>query len=140
MELHWAVEENPAGADIQILRTRLSRDNVQLGHINTGHVLAVFIRDEGNHIVGGVYGWVWGACIEVQFLWVQVDWRGQGFGTKLMHTLESEAVCRGVTLATLDTYSFQFPGFYRKLGYQAFGVIAGYPNGYEKIYFQKKLE
>lgn len=39
----------------------------------------------------------------------------------------------------LETFSFQAPEFYRKLGYQAFGVIDGYADGHQKIFMQKEL-
>jgi hypothetical protein len=42
-------------------------------------------------------------------------------------------------VAILDTYSFQAPGFYQRLGYEVFGVIHGYPRGYQKWFLKKRL-
>lgn len=40
----------------------------------------------------------------------------------------------------LDTFSFQAPGFYRKLGVSEFGHIADYPSGHQRHFFQKCLD
>ena len=39
----------------------------------------------------------------------------------------------------VDTFSFQAPGFYERLGYQRFGKLENYPNGYETIFYFKAL-
>jgi ribosomal protein S18 acetylase RimI-like enzyme len=39
----------------------------------------------------------------------------------------------------LETFSFQAPGFYRKLGYSEFGRLADYPPGHTRFYYQKSL-
>ena len=46
-------------------------------------------------------------------------------GKELVHSLEVAAAERGCRQITLDTYSFQAPEFYHKLGYEVFGVIEG---------------
>ncbi|MGH8409424.1 MAG: GNAT family N-acetyltransferase, partial [Pseudomonas sp.] len=47
-----------------------------------------------------------------------------------------EKGCAGIWL---DTFSFQAPGFYRKLGFSEFGHIAEYPPGHTRHFFQKHL-
>ena len=49
------------------------------------------------------------------------DHRGRGHAMALMARAEDEARRRGATDSVLDTFSFQAPGFYRKLGYREFG-------------------
>src|ERR1700733_13030693 len=41
--------------------------------------------------------------------------------------------------AWVDTFSFQAPGFYPKLGYEVFGEL-DYPPGHRRIFFRKHLE
>ncbi len=51
---------------------------------------------------------------------------------------ERRAAERGCHSAWLDTFGFQAPGFYRKLGYAEFGRLP-YPPGFERIFLQKRL-
>ncbi len=46
---------------------------------------------------------------------------------------------RGVPVHGLDTFSFQAPGFYARMGYEQFGVMDGHPEGASRHFFQKRL-
>jgi hypothetical protein len=39
----------------------------------------------------------------------------------------------------LDTFSFQAPEFYKRLGYSEFGRIDGYPENEARLFFVKRL-
>jgi hypothetical protein len=39
----------------------------------------------------------------------------------------------------LDSFSFQAPGFYRRLGYAEFGVVEDYPPGHTRHFLKKRL-
>jgi ribosomal protein S18 acetylase RimI-like enzyme len=111
-----------------------------VANIDLGLTLGIFLRHDNGDIVAEVYGWLWGVCLELDYLWVHKDLRGQGIGRRLVHTLEQEVSARGCRQITLDTYSFQAPEFYRKLGYEVFGIIDGYPDSYQKLYLRKRLD
>jgi len=89
--------------------------------------------------MGGCMGTIWGEVVEIDLLWVDSRLRGNGYGRKLLLTLEREAKSQQCHTSLLDTFSFQAPGFYRRLGYEVFGVIKGYPSGYEKYFLNKQL-
>ena len=101
--------------------------------------IAVIARDPSNVTVGGLLARTWGECCEVQMLWVRDDLRGHGIGGRLLGMAEQEAARRGCTLAFLDTFSFQAPGFYERHGYREFHAITGFPRGITKHYFSKGL-
>jgi GNAT superfamily N-acetyltransferase len=101
--------------------------------------VAVLAQDEQGQLVAGVIGWMWGQCVEINYLWVQPDRRGRGYGRRLLQTIEAEAQRQGCHTAMLDTYTFQAPGFYQKFGYEVFGVVDGFPNGYQKLFLKKRL-
>jgi ribosomal protein S18 acetylase RimI-like enzyme len=65
--------------------------------------------------------------------------RGAGIGRELMRRAEAEAVERGCLGAWLDTFSFQAPGFYERLGYSIFGRIDDYPPGHSRFFMRKSL-
>ena len=133
------IEIAPAAADVAVLEDRLYEFNVAHTGIADGVLLALFVRDPGDTIAAGLYGWTWGACCEVRYLWVREDLRGQGVGSRLLVAAEQEALRRGCRQIVLDTHSFQAPGFYRKLGYETYAVLPDYPRGHERIHLRKRL-
>jgi hypothetical protein len=52
---------------------------------------------------------------------------------------EAEARKRGCRRATLNTYSFQAPEFYRNLGYRVIATIEGLPEGHRQYTLEKDL-
>ncbi len=75
----------------------------------------------------------------VELLAVAEEGRGKGIGGQLMARLEDEARLRGMDGIWLDTFSFQAPDFYRRLGYSEFGRIDGYPQNEARQFFLKRL-
>ena len=71
---------------------------------------------------------------------MQKDLRGQGYGTKLLQAAEHEAHTRGCHQVILDSYDFQAPGFYQKLGYEVFAVLTDHPRKHRNYYLRKQLE
>jgi GNAT superfamily N-acetyltransferase len=99
--------------------------------------LAILVRD-GTRLCAGLEGHTYMGWLFVQHLWVTPPQRGQGIGRLLMAEAERTARERGAHSAWLDTYSFQAPGFYEKLGYRQFGEL-DYPPGRKRCFLQKRL-
>ena len=135
MELTLEVE--PSSQDIEFLNREINEFNLSQADVPFDGELSYFERDANGEIRAGVYGWTWGGCCEIRYLWVHAELRGQGHGTRLMQAAEQEAVRRGCTQVVLDTHSFQAPDFYRKLGYEIFGTVSDYPLGHQKLYLWK---
>ncbi|RON57938.1 GNAT family N-acetyltransferase [Pseudomonas frederiksbergensis] len=101
--------------------------------------VALLVRDDHGEILGGLYGRVLDQWLFIELLSVPEQARGQGMGSRLMAMVEElarEKECVGIWL---DTFSFQAPAFYTKLGYSEFGHIADYPPGHKRHFFQKRL-
>ena len=96
------------------------------------------MRDEREEIIAGIFGWTWGGCCEVVYLWVEENRRDLGYGKQLLKAAEEEAIRRGCFQVILSTHSFQAPAFYQRLGYEIFGEI-DYPKGYKQFYLKKRL-
>jgi GNAT superfamily N-acetyltransferase len=102
--------------------------------------LACYIEDEAGDFVGGLTGEIFTNTLFVEFLWVDDRKRHAGIGSMLMERLEKEAVKFGVTDLYLDTYSFQAPDFYKKLGFVEVGRYTNFPTSdIDKVFLQKKI-
>jgi GNAT superfamily N-acetyltransferase len=139
LPLHWSIDHHPSDHAIQALRQELIAYNIATAAIDTSRDIAVFLHDAYGHLRGGIVGAIWGQCLEIHYLWVHASLRGNGYGTRLLRTLEQEARSQQCHTAVLDTYSFQAPDFYQRLGYEIFGVIKGYPRGNQKVFLKKRL-
>lgn len=133
------VETNPAAQDIQFLEDRINEYNKAETGIYDAKLLAIFLHRENNEMIAGIFGWTWGGCCEIQYLWVHQDRRREGYGKKLLLAAEQEAEARGCHQVVLDTHSFQALEFYGKLGYEIIGWHDDYPHGYRKYYLRKRL-
>lgn len=80
------------------------------------------------------FGWMF-----VELLFVPERLRGQGVGRQLMAEAERVARDHQCVGIWLDTFTFQAPGFYQKLGYVVFGEIANYPPGSSRFFLHKHL-
>ena len=78
--------------------------------------------------------------MEIKTLWVDEFLRKQGWGVQLMQAAEKEAVKRGCNFAYTNTFSWQAPGFYEKIGYILYGKLEGLPEGNNLSYFCKKIK
>ena len=137
--LQWSIDHHPSDDTIQAVRNELIAYNIATAAIDTSRDLAILLHDTHGELRGGIVGTIWGQCLEITYLWVHPSLRGKGYGRRLLQTLEQEARAQQCHAAILDTYSFQAPGFYQRLGYEVFGVIDGYPRGYQKVFFKKRL-
>jgi GNAT superfamily N-acetyltransferase len=132
------IEVEPAPRDIRLLEDRLYEYNVEQTGSDDGKWLSIFVRDDAGEMVAGLHGWTWCGTCRVQSLWVRQDLRGQGCGQRLLGAAEQEARIRGCDRLFLDTFSFQAPLFYKKLGYEILDVLDEYPRRPHKLYHLKK--
>lgn len=102
--------------------------------------LCFVIQETDNEILGGVMAEVYWEWLNIDLLWVKEELRGKGYGRQLMQVVEAKARELGAKNAYLDTFSFQAPGFYEKLGYKVFGELPTFPPGHERFYMKKELE
>jgi len=133
------LETEPALTDVRFLLDRLYEYNVEQTGRDDGQWLAIFLRNEKDQIVAGLYGWTWAGWLKITDFWVSTEARGQGRGREMLLMAEAEARKRGCSRATLDTFSFQAPDFYRKFGYRIVATIEGLPEGHRQHTLVKDL-
>ncbi|MFL5178526.1 MAG: GNAT family N-acetyltransferase [Microvirga sp.] len=131
------VEKIYGPARREILKGLLAFNKRALGNWNF-KPLSITLRHRGA-IVGGLYGETYLNWMYISLFWLADEFRGKGFGSKIMQTAEKEARKRGVKNAFVDSFSFQAPGFYKKLGYREFGRLEAYPEGHHRAWMTKAL-
>jgi GNAT superfamily N-acetyltransferase len=98
----------------------------------------VTARDADGRLTGGAYCSVYWDALFVKWLWLEEAARGKGVGRSLMLSAETEGARRGARMAHLDTFGFQAPAFYEKLGYATFGRLE-FPGGRITRFYMSKL-
>ena len=97
------------------------------------------VRDGKRRVMGGLILQSYWKESYVELLWLDGRARRLGYGRRLMQEAERRARRRGSRLIHLNTYSFQAPGFYEKLGFKRFGGMEGSPRGASRHFFVKVL-
>ena len=88
--------------------------------VNFNHSKVSFvISNEDNESCGVLIATTVFAEIYVENLWVDSAHRGQGYGRKLLQSLENRFKGQGFNNINLFTSAFQAPEFYIKCGYTA---------------------
>ena len=113
-------------------------NNQQAGDDNAHRICFVLQAPDGE-AVGGVTGVLYWDWFSLDLMLIQEEYRGRGYGHRLLALAEEEARKRGATKVHLDTFSFQAPGFYEKYGYEVFGQLEDFPSGHQRFYMRKDL-
>ncbi|TPG78314.1 GNAT family N-acetyltransferase [Pseudomonas arsenicoxydans] len=139
MTLRIEKSQNPTDEEREAILTPLRAYNAAQAGPGNPQPLALLVRDDKGEILGGLYGRFFYQWLFIELLSVPEQARGQGLGSKLMQMAEDlarEKECVGIWL---DTFDFQAPEFYKRLGYSELGQIADYPPGHKRHFFQKRL-
>lgn len=101
--------------------------------------LNIYVEDENGQLMAGLVAETFGNWLEIEYLFVKEDLRGQGIGSQLLQQAESEAKKRNCRFAFVNTYQFQAPAFYQKYGYDEVFTLKDYPYTGQRYYYQKDL-
>ena len=101
--------------------------------------LNLYIEDEHGRLLAGLVAETFGNWLEIEYLFVKEELRGQGIGSKLLQQAETEAKNRNCRFAFVNTYQFQAPDFYKRHGYKEVFRLQDYPYTGKRFYYQKDL-
>ena len=101
--------------------------------------LNIYLEDEQGNLVAGMVAETFGNWLEIEYLYVSDDLRGQGIGSKILEMAENESRNRGCKYSFVDTFNFQAPKFYKKHGYKEVFALKKYPYTGERYYYTKEL-
>jgi GNAT superfamily N-acetyltransferase len=131
--------ENPEQAAWGIIGRGVANYNKEQAGDNKFQRLCYVLNAPDREIVGGVIAEVYWDWLYIDLLWVKDELRGRGYGHRLLTQVEQAARQQGATNAYLDTFSFQAPEFYKRYGYQVFGVLEDFPLGHRRYFLRKRL-
>jgi len=136
--LRLSVEQNPTWEDRELVDDGLGAYNAAFLRDNSYDYFGIFVREDGDAIKAGLIGYIYAGWLFVNLLWVDADLRRGGIGRGLLAEAERRGLGLGCHSVWLDTFSFQAPEFYRKLGYREFARL-DYPPDHQRIFLKKPL-
>ena len=101
--------------------------------------LNLYVEDDKGELMAGLVAETFGNWLEIEYLFVKEEFRGQGIGSQLLQQAESEAKKRNCRYVFVNTYQFQAPNFYQKQGYEEVLTLTDYPYTGQRHYYQKDL-
>lgn len=137
--MNYRITDTPLEQDKDEIFEELLKYNLE--HIDCKDVkeLGIFLEGKDSKKVAGLIGETRGNWLAIEYLWVSEALRGQDIGTEIVSKAEKIAKERGCKYVFLNTFSFQAPGFYIKLGYKEVFALENYPLTGKRHYFIKTL-
>lgn len=121
------IENEMENYDNSFIKYELSGDFCEGAYVN-------------GELVGGIVAqFTTFKILYVSTLFVHEKFRGRGIGRELLIKAEAFAKNQGANLIRLDTFGFQAPNFYIKLGYTCVGNYTNSTDGYSEYFFIKNL-
>jgi len=136
--LRLSFEDNPSWDDRETVDDGLGAYNAAFLRDPSYTYFGIFVRDPTRAIRAGLIGNTYAGWLFINLLWVHADLRRQGIGRRLIGEAERHALAQGCHSAWLDTFSFQGPDYYPKLGYREFARL-DYPPDHQRIFLKKEL-
>jgi GNAT superfamily N-acetyltransferase len=137
--LRLTFKDNPSWADRKIVDDGLGAYNAPFLADSRYSYFGFFVRDGSDKVRAGLIGNCYAGWLFINLLWIEDELRRGGIGTGLIAEAERHAVEFGCHSSWVDTFSFQGPDFYPRLGYREFARL-DYPPGHERIFFRKRLK
>ena len=131
--------ENIESQKSQVIRDLIRSYNRSKREAAESEPLNLYVEDDSGELMAGLVAETFGNWLEIEYLFVKEDLRGQGIGSQLLQQAESEAKKRNCRYVFVNTYQFQAPAFYQKQGYKEVFTLKDYPYDGQRHYYQKNL-
>ena len=136
--MRLSFEDEPSWEDRDVIDEGLGSHNAPFLE-NPGYsYFGLFVRDEAGAIRAGLIGHCYAGWLFVNLLWVEAGLQRRGIGSGLLAAAERHGREFGCHSAWLETFSFQGPDYYPRLGYREFARL-DVPPGHQRIFFRKAL-
>ena len=130
-------EKFPKQNEIEILSQGIAQNAKIKKNLDPVLPFAFFIRDSHNQIKAGCNGNIGYQWLYVDQLWVDENFRNQGYGTQLMQAAEDLALKNQCVSIAVNTAEWEALDFYKKLGFYV-ELERKWLAGHSKFYFLRK--
>ena len=139
MELNFTLQPEPTPEERnRIIDPLIAYNEAQVGPRNKKE-FAFSMHSETGEFIGGLLGFTHWNHFFVSAVFVDQRFRGEGIGSDLLKRAEAVALEQGCDTIYLDSFDYQAPRFYVKLGFKVFGKLEDYPPGHQRFYLVKRL-
>ena len=101
--------------------------------------LACCFRNNKDQIIAGIMGSATLNMFFISHLFVEPEYRNNGLGTKLLYSIEGLALQKGCNILRLNTFNRKTHALYAKAGFEETVCISSYMNGFDLVYYHKKI-
>ncbi len=136
MQIELSHADDPAHREA-ILAPLAAHNTAMTGRADKGRGLAIFLRDADGAVEGGMFGSLWCDWFKLDFAYLPPHRRGARTGARMLSSLEAAVMALGGKGMWMQSFSFQAPGFYEKLGYRPVGVLQDRPPGFHDVFLAK---
>ena len=89
MKYSFEVEKNPKAKIFKQIKNELISHNTKSSAISQSANVALKEFSSEGELIGGAIAWQWGGCLEIEYLWITENARGNNLGTELILKLET---------------------------------------------------
>ena len=107
-------------------------------YVPDGEDLSGLIEEDGL-CLGGINAFRLDTLLMIDRVWVDESQRGKGLGRRLLTAVEEKGRLGGAKWAELNTFGFQAPGFYEKMGYRLLGSLETAVGKWGHYFYVKEL-
>lgn len=142
LDINIVVNNNAEEEDNKFVRDSLIKFNLQKAPIDKeqhSEIINLILKSVDGITIGGLLGAMGRYCYYLDFFWIDENYRGLGYGKKLLYDIEKRVKEKGCKVITLNTFCFQAPEFYIKNGFEVFGTLDGFQDGICRYYLKKTI-
>ena len=137
MSLIIQATHQPALEDVDFLVHGLSREAATQRGLKPLQPYGFFLKNEKSQTVGGICGYCYYGCLGIDGLYIDLLYRGQGWGRKLIEAAESFGRDQNVSIFAVNTMDWEAKEFYERQGYRVEFTRTGFEND-SILYYMRK--
>ena len=126
-------------AESQELADRLDSEMTQSHGAREEAYISILIRQDDDGIIGGLNGLIHWRWLYIRHLWVEQNYRRQGYAKKLISAAKELAYKRNYIGVYIDTFDTNTAHFYENVGFKIYGKIPNFPAGFNRIFLYLPL-
>jgi ribosomal protein S18 acetylase RimI-like enzyme len=137
MPLVIQTTRQPTIEDVDFLVHGLSQEAAIQRGLKPLQPYGFFLKNEKGQTVGGICGYCYYGCLAIDGLYIDLAYRGQGWGRKLLEAAESFGHDQNAAIFSVNTMDWEAKGFYEHQGYYVEFTRTGFEND-SILYYMRK--